>query len=215
MITIENSVFNAQGADKKAQVFGLTLNGAEDVLVKGCEFKNMGYSAVMNHCTGSVTVEDCKFDCKNIYNPIEGSQKVDNGNLTVKNCEFEGAPGNNFVNFYQFADGSHHEVVGCTFTGDTNNNIIRISNRTNATMDLLVKDCAYDYMNGTADEYTGFIMCQDYTNGQDFTKVTVTVDNVKCNGEKIVDAPAVGALHYTYKNGVGIVEDNAPVVVVK
>ena len=83
----------------EAKVYGITLNGSEDITISGCEFRNMGYSSILNDSTGNVVVEDCSFDCSNVYNPIEGSQKVDNGNVSVKRCEFAGTPGNNYINF--------------------------------------------------------------------------------------------------------------------
>ena len=110
MITINNSVFDAKGADKKAKVYGITLNGSEDITISGCEFRNMGYSSILNDSTGNVVVEDCSFDCSNVYNPIEGSQKVDNGNVSIRRCKFAGTPGNNYINFYQFKDGSEHLI---------------------------------------------------------------------------------------------------------
>lgn len=100
MITIVNSVFDAKGADAKAKVFGITLNGAEDVLIKDCSFASTGYSAVLNNCSGAVSIENCVFDCANNYNPIEGSQSVSNGNVVVKDCVFNGKPGNNFICAY-------------------------------------------------------------------------------------------------------------------
>ena len=51
MITILNSIFDAKGADKKSKVYGITLNGAEDITIKNCEFKNIGYSSILNNST--------------------------------------------------------------------------------------------------------------------------------------------------------------------
>lgn len=222
MITIKNSTFNAQGASRKDAVYGLTLAGNEEVLVKDCKFKNTGYSAILNHCTGKVTVDSCKFECENMYNPIEGSQKVNNGNVLVKDCQFVGAPGNNYVNFYQFADGSSHEVSGCSFEPTVDNNVVRISNRTSAAADFLMKDCSYVFADGEPTEYTNFLLCQDYTSKsgvkQDFTNVKVTIDNVLCDGKKVTaDGAAKGGIFYVYQDGAGVVTGtgNDPVVVVK
>ena len=223
MILISNSVFDAKGADKKAKVFGITLSGSEDVAIKDCTFKNVGYSAILNNSVGKVSVEDCKFECDGMYNPIEGSQSVDNGNLIVKGCDFSGVPGNNFINFYQFADGSEHLIEKCHFTPTVDNNTIRISNRTSAAMKLLVKDCSYDVAEGEPTAYTNFLLCQDYTNKsgvkQDFTHVEVELDNVRCNGEKIMDAEkaAVGGVFYVYEDGKGLITgtDNDPIIIVK
>lgn len=222
MITIYNSTFDAQGANKKASVHGITLNGAEDIEIKGCTFKNMGYASILNHSTGNVKVDNCVFECANVYNPIEGSQSVDNGNLTVKDCQFKGAPGNNYVNLYQFADGSKHEIIGCSFQPTVDNNVVRISNRTSAKTNVLVKDCEYTFADGEPTEYTNFLLCQDYTNKsgvkQDFTGVVVELQNVACNGS-VIDAngPVEGGLFYVYEDGKGLItgQDNDPVVIVK
>lgn len=222
MVTILNSVFDAQGADKKAKVFGVILNGAEDILIKDCKFVNQGYSSILNESTGNVTIENCEFDCSKVYNPIEGSQKVNNGNVVVKDCKFVGAPGNNFVNFYQVADGSKHLISGCEFNPTVDNNVVRISNRTNAVMEVKVENCKYDFVDGEATEYTGFLICQDYTSKdgkkQDFTNVTVELNNVLCNGEKVTAAGAAkGCLFYVYDNAAGIItgQDNDPKFIVK
>lgn len=220
MITIKDSNFDAQGANKKDKVYGITLKGSEDVLISGCKFENMGYSSILNNCEGNVTVENCQFDCAKVYNPIEGSQSVDNGNVKVLNCEFVGAPGNNYVNFYQVKGGSKHEISGCSFEPTVDNNIVRISNRTSAPMEIAVENCEYIYAEGTPTEYTAFLLCQDYTNKsgikQDFTNVKVTLKNVKCDGTVIVDEPAKGSLYYVYEDGAGIITgDNDPIVIVK
>lgn len=222
MITIMNSVFDAQGADKKAKVYGITLNGAEDVVIENCEFSNQGYASILNHCAGDVTVKNCVFNCDKVYNPIEGSQSVSNGNVVVKECKFVGAPGNNYVNFYQFKDGSKHEISDCEFQPTCDNNIVRISNRTNAAAKFVAKDCKYSFVSGEPSDYTGFLLCQDYTNKsgvmQDFTKVAVEIDNVLCDGVKVsVDGAAKGCVYYVYEDGAGIITGlgNDPVVVVK
>lgn len=218
MITISNSVFDAQGTSKKDKVFGITLSGAEDILIENCSFSNQGYAAIKNDCTGNVAVENCEFQCDNIYNPIEGSQSVDNGNVTVRKCNFIGAPGNNYINFYQMAKGSEHEVSDCVFAPTVDNNIIRFSNRTNAKVKCTIKNCCYTFSEGESSEYTGFILCQDYTNKngvkQDFSKVLINIDNVKCNGVTIDENGAIeGSVYYVYEDGTGIITGtNDPVI---
>lgn len=222
MTTIVNSIFDVQGEDIKSKVYGVTLNGSDDILIKDCQFINQGYSSVLNNSTGNVTIENCEFDCSKVYNPIEGSQSVDNGNVVVKDCKFVGKPGNNFVNFYQVANDSKHLISGCEFNPSVDNNIVRISNRTSATMELKVENCKYNFMDGEATDYTGFLICQDYTSKdgkkQDFTKVTVELNNVLCNGEKVTaDGAAKGCLYYVYDNAAGMItgQDNDPVFIVK
>lgn len=221
MITIANSVFNVQGASIKDKVYGITLNGAEDVLIKECTFNNKGYASLLNQCTGNIAIEDCVFECENVYNPIEGSQSVNNGNVTVKNCKFNGKPGNNYVNFYQVAANSDHLIANCTFQPTVDNNVVRISNRTSVPMTLKVVNCKYDFADGEPTDYTGFLLCQDYTNKsgvkQDFTGVKVTLENVLCNGQKVTaEGAAKGKIFYVYEDDAGIITGtNDPIVVVK
>lgn len=221
MITINNSKFNAEGADRKAAVYGITLSGSEDVVIKDCEFENVGYSAILNNSTGNVTIENCNFACNNIYNPIEGSQSVDNGNVTIKNCVFNGAPGNNYINFYQFANNSEHEISNCYFAPTCDNNVMRISNRTNAKAVFNVKNCEYNYVSGTPSDYTAFLLCQDYTskNGksQDFTNIELNLENLKCNNKIITtDGPEVGSIFYIYEDGKGLITgENDPQINIK
>lgn len=215
MIRIENAKFYAEGADKKAKVYAITLSGAEAVEIKNCEFANVGYSSILNNCSADVKVIDCKFDCSNVYNPIEGSQSVANGNVSIENCEFKSAPGNNYINFYQFAEGSHHEVRGCSFEPTVDNNIVRISNRTSAKAEFVVNDCEYNYAEGEPTDYTAFLLCQDYTNKsgvkQDFTGCTVSFCDVKCDGAALnADSERI---YYVYEDGKGIITgDNDPAI---
>lgn len=226
MITITNSIFNAQGASNKDKVYGIVLGGNEDVVIKDCAFTNKGYSSILNNSTGNLTVDGCNFKCDNVYNPIEGSQAVNNGNVKVKDCVFQGVPGNNFVNFYQFADGSEHEISGCRFRPHTNNNIIRISNRTSAKANFVMKNCDVSYTGGSWDEdqlpYTAVLLCQDYTSKggvkQDFTGLNVEFDTVIYNGKKLVpERPFFeGSAYYVYEDGRGIITgENDPVVTYK
>lgn len=216
MIIFENVKFEVQGANKKDTAgIALKLAGAEEITIKNCEFANMGYSAIKNDSTANVNIIGCKFDCTNIYNPIEGSQTVDNADVLVENCEFKSAPGNNYINFYQFAEGSHHEIRGCSFEPTVDNNIVRISNRESAKADFVVDDCEYNYAEGEPTEYTAFLLCQDYTaksgKPQDFTGCTVAFNNVKCNGEALnAESERV---YYVYEDGKGIITgDNDPAI---
>ena len=210
MLKFEDCTFSAAGANKKDKVYGLTINGAEDVTINNCVFDGIGYSAILNKGTGALTVDHSKFHCDNIYNPIEGSQVTDNGNVTVTDCIFDGVPGNNFISFYQVAEGTTHTVENCKFAGATNNNIVRLSNRTNAAAIFNINNCSYKYVSGRADDYTGFMLCQDYTNKngvkEDFSKYQVNINNL--------DRPGEGSLVYVYEDGEGIIVTNYPVVYV-
>jgi hypothetical protein len=208
MLKFEDCTFSAAGANKKAKVFGLAVTGSEDVSIKNCTFDGTGYAAILNNGTGALTVEETEFHCDNIYNPIEGSQTIDNGNVTVDSCIFTGVPGNNFISFYQVAEDSVHAIKNCKFAGATNNNIIRLSNKKSATATFNISDCSYEYVSGKADEWTGFMLCQDYTNKsgvkQDFSKYNVNINNLT--------RPEEGSLVYVYEDGVGIIVSNYPAV---
>lgn len=210
MLKFEGCTFSATGATKNDKVYGLTVNGAEDVVIKDCAFDGTGYAAILNKGTGTLTVDHSNFYCDNIKNPIEGGQSTDNGNVTVDGCVFTGVPGNNFINFYQVADGSVHTIKDCKFAGATNNNIIRLSNKNNAAATFNITDCSYEYVSGNVDEWTGFILCQDYTNKsgvkQDFSKYQINIDNL--------NRPEEGSLVYVYEDGQGIIVTNYPAVTV-
>lgn len=210
MLKFEGCTFSAAGATKKDKVYGLSIEGAEDVVVKNCLFDGTGYAGILNKGTGALTVEKTDFHCGNLYNPIEGGQASDNGNVTVTDCNFTGVPGNNFINFYQVAEGSVHTIKNCTFAGATNNNIIRLSNKTSAGATFNIDDCSYKYVSGKADEWTGFILCQDYTNKtgvlQDFSKYSININNLT--------RPEEGSLVYVYEDGAGIIVSNYPAVTV-
>lgn len=208
MLKFEGCTFNAAGANNKAKVYGLTILGDEDVVINDCVFESTGYAALLNQGTGTLTVKDTEFHCANNYNVIEGGQTMFNGDVTIEDCDFTGSLRNNFINFYQVADGSTHTIKGCTFAGGYNNNVIRLSNKENTTAIFNVSDCSYTFNGGTPDEYTGFILCQDYTNRsgnkQDFTKYTVNINNLT--------RPQEGSLVYVYDDGEGIIVTNYPVV---
>lgn len=206
MLKFENCVFNAAGANKNAKTYGLTVQGSEDVIVEGCTFNGVGYAALLNKGTGTLTVKGSTFECSNIKNPIEGGQTLENGDVTIQDCEFNGVPGNNFINFYEVAAGSIHTIENCKFHGSYDNNIVRLSNKTNQSATFNIKDCSYEFTTGKVSEYTGCVMCQDYTNKsgnkQDFGKYIVNISNL--------DRPAEGELYYVYEDGAGIISNNDP-----
>lgn len=210
MLKFSGCTFSAAGADRKAQVYGLKITGTEDVSIEQCTFNGTGYSALLNKTTGNVEVKDSTFECGNLYNPIEGTQTEDQGNLTVENCNFTGVPGNNFISFYRVADNTVHTIKNCKFRGASNNNIIRLSNRNNFSATFNVEDIDYDFVSGTPDEYSGMILCQDYTarSGvpQNFSLYTVNLKDIK--------GPENIQYLYVYQDGEGIISGNWPALTV-
>ena len=210
MLKFSGCTFSAAGADKKAQVYGLKVTGTEDVSIDQCTFNGTGYAALLNKTTGNVEVKNSTFECGNLYNPIEGTQSEDQGNLIVEDCEFNGVPGNNFINFYQVADNSVHTVKNCKFHGASNNNIIRLSNKNNHSATFNVENITYEFVSGTPDDYSGMILCQDYTsksgNPQNFSLYTVNLKDIK-GPEGIQNL-------YTYQDGEGIITGNRPALTI-
>lgn len=210
MLKFEGCTFSAAGESKNSKLYGLTVTGSEDVEIRDCTFNGTGYSALLNQGTGNLSIKDCVFACGNIKNPIEGSQTIDNGNYYIENCIFEGIPGNNFINIYNVAPESTHTIKNCKFHGGTGNNIIRLSNKNNAVASFNIIDCMYEFISGKVDEWTGFLLCQDYTNKsgnkQEFGYYTININNLA--------APDKGALFYVYDDGEGIITTNDPYVYV-
>ena len=210
MLKFSGCTFSAAGADKKAKVYGLTLTGTEETLIEDCSFNGTGYAALLNKSEGTVVIKNSVFECGNIYNPIEGTQTEDQGNLTVENCDFIGVPGNNFINFYRVADNTVHTIKNCKFRGASNNNIIRLSNRNDCSAIFNVENIDYDFVSGTPDEYSGMILCQDYTakNGapQNFSLYTVNLKNIK--------GPENVQYLYSYQDGEGIITGNRPALTI-
>ena len=211
MLRFENCTFKAMGQNKKDQVFGITLTGEEDIQINDCIFEGIGYSAILNQSIGNVLISRSIFNCDNLYNPIEGTQVVENGNVTIKDCIFLGTPGNNFINFYKVKNNSIHKIENCTFAGQTQNNILRLSNLNNAISNFNLVNCEYTYTGGEADEYIGCILLQDYTNTngqkQNFNNYTITIENlIKPNNSK---------LFYVYENDRGIIDTNDPILIQK
>lgn len=209
MLRFDGCTFSAAGANKSAKVFGLTLDGAEDVSLYNCKFDGTGYSGLLNKCKGNVTVEKCEFECDNLKNPIEGGQSAPQGNLTVEDCHFTGVPGNNFINFYNVKEGSVHTIKNCYFEGNmADNNAIRLSNVESATATFNINDCTQAYVEGEESEWTGFIICQDYTHRtgklQDFSKYTININDL--------NRPNKGKLFYVYEDGAGVITTNNPVI---
>ena len=212
MLKIKNCKFNdVTAAIGQTGKQALLLDGDEDILVEGCEFASTGYSAILNKCTGNVTVKDCVFDSTKVKNTIEGSTQVTNGNLLVKNCSMNGAGKNNYVNVYKVKDNAKIQVLGCNFSGNADKNIIRISNANNSTITVDFEDSTYTYDESAAiSEYSNAVLFQDYGaakgNPQDFTKVTLNITNVQ--------KPAESGWYYVYQDGAGIIDTNQPTVIV-
>lgn len=213
--------FAAQGADKKAKVFGVEVKDGASLTIKDSKFANMGYSAIHMCSNGNVLLERNMFECANVYNPIEGA--VSEGatkDIVMRDCEFNGVCGNNYFNLYRMEEGAEVLLENNKFVGSANSEIIRISNPLNVHAHISASNEEYTFIDPESEsEYTSYIMCQDYTakngNPQDFTKVSIDMKNIKCNGERIVEKPVCGVVSFTYEDGKGIIDNNAPVINIK
>lgn len=217
-------VFAALGANKKdTNTPGLKINGSAKADIDTCTFKNTGYNALSITTSGDVAVENCVFECGNVYNPIEGTVSTGSAvnKVLIKGNTFNGSCGNNFMSFYKMADGAEVNIENNRITGAmTNNNVVRLSNPDNVEATFNVKNLSYIYAGGEPDEYTGFLLCQDFTaksgKPEDFSKYSVNLTDIMLDNVKIVEKPAVGSLFYVYQDGAGIITGtNDPTITLK
>lgn len=219
--------FTSGDTAKKAGVFGLTAAKSANLAVKNCKFQNKGYSAVYMNTNGTVEIENCVVDCTGLYNPIEGASSGAGAALShvvLKNNVMNGICGNNYFNFYKYEDGAKIELDGNRVNGmSQQSEVVRISNLNNTAATFDIKNTAYTYDMDTAfdADWTKFILCQDYTGnkGQDFSKITINVENLMCNGipVKSQEEFPVGGLLVVYDNKANggsaeVISDNNPVI---
>lgn len=224
-VCFDNCEFSVKGANKKDQTTpALKIEGTAKVIVKNSLFESQGYQAVSINTSNEVILENNVFNCANNYNPIEGTVSAKGtpvGNVVIKNNEFNGICGNNYINFYNMKDGSIVTLDGNNFnTVSRDSEILRLSNSANTSATFNVKDNSYIFTSGEVGLYTAFMLCQDFTkkNGvpQDFSKYVINIENLECNGVKAtLDKVAEGKLFVVYEDGVGLIEDNAPVINIK
>lgn len=216
--------FIAKGSSTKDHSTpGLLVKDSAKVEIQESEFNSMGYNALSIQTGNEVNVHDCTFECDSVYNPIEGTvsgaSSVKNANIV--NNTFNGSCGNNFISFYKMEDKAVVNIEGNVITGaKTNNNILRLSNPDNVTATFNVTNNSYIYVGGEADDYTGFMLCQDFTaksgNPEDFSMYNVNIENLVCNDTKVIEEPVVGSLYYVYQDGVGIITGtNDPIITLK
>lgn len=219
-----NCEFAAKGTNAKDKVFGIEVTGDAKLSVKESKFNNTGYSAVHMCSTGDVVLEDNKFNCVNVYNPVEGAVGTGSTkNVSLKRNAFNGVCGNNYVNLYKMEEGSQIKLEGNEFNGiSADAEVIRISNPNNAHVNFEIANDSYTIKDENPTDWTAYILCQDYTrksgNPQDFTKVNVDVDSVLCNGKKLTqEGPCMGELYIVFDDEQGVLtgQGNDPVVIVK
>lgn len=176
----------------------LSIN-AGDVEVKGLAIsgdfpKAQGGNAVVKiNESDYIVFRDMTFNSNDVYNGIEiglNSSKLPKYVL-FDNCKFEGTFTNNPIIVFGTADDAIINIQNCSF--DKVSNILRLSNKANTKCVVNISNCSANQLE-TNPEYTGAILCQDYTSkGEEVAnnlfspeKITINFKNFKVAGKELV-----------------------------
>lgn len=176
----------------------LSIN-AGDVEVKGLAIsgdfpKAQGGNAVVKiNESDYIVFRDMTFNSNDVYNGIEiglNSSKLPKYVL-FDNCKFEGTFTNNPIIVFGTADDAIINIQNCSF--DKVSNILRLSNKANTKCVVNISNCSVNQLE-TNPEYTGAILCQDYTSkGEEVAnnlfspeKITIDFKNFKVAGKELV-----------------------------
>lgn len=176
----------------------LSIN-AGDVEVKGLAIsggfpKAQGGNAVVKiNESDYIVFRDMTFNSNDVYNGIEiglNSSKLPKYVL-FDNCKFEGTFTNNPIVVFGTADDAIINIQNCSF--DKVSNILRLSNKANTKCVVNISNCSVNQLE-TNPEYTGAILCQDYTSkGEEVAnnlfspeKITINFKNFKVAGKELV-----------------------------
>ena len=176
----------------------LSIN-AGDVEVKGLAIsgdfpKAQGGNAVVKiNKSDYIVFRDMTFNSNDVYNGIEiglNSSKLPKYVL-FDNCKFEGTFTNNPIIVFGTADDAIINIQNCSF--DKVSNILRLSNKANTKCVVNISNCSVNQLE-TNPEYTGAILCQDYTSkGEEVAnnlfspeKITINFKNFKVAGKELV-----------------------------
>ena len=176
----------------------LSIN-AGDVEVKGLAIsgdfpKAQGGNAVVKiNESDYIVFRDMTFNSNDVYNGIEiglNSSKLPKYVL-FDNCKFEGTFTNNPIIVFGTADDAIINIQNCSF--DKVSNILRLSNKANTKCVVNISNCSVNQLE-TNPEYTGAILCQDYTSkGEEAAnnlfspeKITINFKNFKVAGKELV-----------------------------
>ena len=143
---------------------------------------------------GKVVVDNCVFGAADdttqfMYNGLEFSQDKDYpmaDGTTISNCTFYGgAFRHNFISFYRMAEGATININENKFLNanwDTTN-AIRVSNygSVSATINLL-NDTYSDHGDDSGKDYAGLLFFQQVGHQDDFTQLTVNIENLDTTG---------------------------------
>lgn len=176
----------------------LSIN-AGDVEVKGLAIsgdfpKAQGGNAVVKiNESDYIVFRDMTFNSNDVYNGIEiglNSSKLPKYVL-FDNCKFEGTFTNNPIIVFGTADDAIINIQNCSF--DKASNILRLSNKANTKCVVNISNCSVNQLD-TNPEYTGAILCQDYTSkGEEVAnnlfsseKITINFKNFDVAGKELV-----------------------------
>lgn len=176
----------------------LSIN-AGDVEVKGLAIsgdfpKAQGGNAVVKiNESDYIVFRDMTFNSNDVYNGIEiglNSSKLPKYVL-FDNCKFEGTFTNNPIIVFGTADDAIINIQNCSF--DKVSNILRLSNKANTKCVVNISNCSVNQLD-TNPEYTGTILCQDYTSkGEEVAnnlfspeKITINFKNFNVAGKELV-----------------------------
>lgn len=176
----------------------LSIN-AGDVEVKGLAIsgdfpKAQGGNAVVKiNESDYIVFRDMTFNSNDVYNGIEiglNSSKLPKY-ILFDNCKFEGTFTNNPIIVFGTADDAIINIQNCSF--DKVSNILRLSNKANTKCVVNISNCSVNQLD-TNPEYTGAILCQDYTSkGEEVAnnlfspeKITINFKNFNVAGKELV-----------------------------
>lgn len=176
----------------------LSIN-AGDVEVKGLAISGDfpkaqgGHAVVKINESDYIVFRDMTFNSNDVYNGIEiglNSSKLPKYVL-FDNCKFEGTFTNNPIIVFGTADDAIINIQNCSF--DKVSNILRLSNKANTKCVVNISNCSVNQLE-TNPEYTGAILCQDYTSkGEEAAnnlfspeKITINFKNFKVAGKELV-----------------------------
>jgi hypothetical protein len=202
------TITNGSITDTSNSAHMLVISG-DDTVVKNCTIADantkMRTAIIMNSHTA--TFENCTFSGNaQIYNSFEASQSVDGKikSIAFKNCSFSSdACTNNNVSMYQFEDGATVLFENCKFVCAKNNNAVRLSNYSNAKVNIIFNNCEYSTVE--AGEWSGLLLLQNIHSGEDtedFGLFTINFKNLhKPNGNKYTsNGTGINRIWYTYNS---------------
>jgi hypothetical protein len=159
-----------------AKGYGVTIISGECNLHDN-QFINFNnyYSNIIINTESPVTIKDNVFDEGSSYHVIEWGTKtpVASGTVITGNT-FGNIATHNVISLYSYEDNAEITITDNYFAYSAN--AIRLSNTNNATASINISNNVYKETDSII-EYAGLLIIQAYTEGQDFTKLTITFKN--------------------------------------